>query len=217
MFAIAGIAAYVIRPAPASQREVAVLIKVGVLVVLIVASGLLVTRTQQFLEGAGVNEDQGISDTLQNTMFRTAQGGSQFQASVIDSPQRAPVAIVTVLFRPLLPEAGNFQGMLAAAEGTFLLGLTVFRWRWIWRALTVLPRTPYLLLAMVFVGVFIFGFSSIANFGILARQRVQVLPFFLVWLSVPPVDWWTRRGLAAPDSATNSEGGGASVRVQPVA
>jgi hypothetical protein len=211
IFAIAAIAAYVIRPAPESQREIAVLIKAGVLVMLVLASGVLVQRTQEFLESTGVNEDQGISDTLQNTMFRTAQGGSEFQPSVLDSPFRAPLAGITVLFRPLLPEAGNFQGLLAAAEGTFLLGLTVFRWRWIWRAVTVLPRTPYLLLVVVFVGLFICGFSSIANFGILARQRVQVMPFYLVLLSVPPLDWLERRGLAT------SGGGEASVPAESVA
>jgi len=32
---------------------------------------------------------------------------------------------------------------------------------------------------------FVFAFSSIANFGILARERTQVLPFFLVLLAVP--------------------------------
>jgi hypothetical protein len=32
---------------------------------------------------------------------------------------------------------------------------------------------------------FIYGFSSFANFGILTRQRVQVLPFVVVLLCLP--------------------------------
>jgi hypothetical protein len=39
---------------------------------------------------------------------------------------------------------------------------------------------------------FVFGFSTISNFGILARERTQVLPFFLVLLAIPAA----RRGPA---------------------
>jgi hypothetical protein len=35
---------------------------------------------------------------------------------------------------------------------------------------------------------FVIGFSSIANFGLLARQRVQMYPLFLVLLAVRPLD-----------------------------
>jgi hypothetical protein len=40
---------------------------------------------------------------------------------------------------------------------------------------------------VVYSLLFVFAFSSIANFGILARERTQVLPFFLVLLAVPAV------------------------------
>ena len=52
-------------------------------------------------------------------------------------------------------------------------------------------RQPYVVTAITFVAVFIFGFSSFANFGLLVRQRSQVLPFFLVILAVPTADWRT--------------------------
>jgi hypothetical protein len=32
---------------------------------------------------------------------------------------------------------------------------------------------------------FVFAFSTIANFGILARERTQLLPFFMVLLAIP--------------------------------
>jgi hypothetical protein len=35
---------------------------------------------------------------------------------------------------------------------------------------------------------FIVGFSAVANFGLLARERVQLLPLFLVLLTIPPPD-----------------------------
>ena len=41
---------------------------------------------------------------------------------------------------------------------------------------------------------FAYAFAAIANFGILARERVQVLPMFFVLLAVPPA---RRTGRAA--------------------
>ena len=53
-------------------------------------------------------------------------------------------------------------------------------------ALKSMRRQPYIAMALLFTGLFVIAFSSIANFGILVRQRSSVLPFFLVLLSVPP-------------------------------
>jgi hypothetical protein len=47
---------------------------------------------------------------------------------------------------------------------------------------------------------FIVAFSSIGNFGILARERCQLLPFFLVLLAVPGV-----RGRRPSAPATTSQ------------
>ena len=46
-------------------------------------------------------------------------------------------------------------------------------------------REAYAAYAIAFVGVFIYLFSALGNFGILARQRVQMLPFLFVLLSLP--------------------------------
>ncbi|HUG84242.1 MAG TPA: hypothetical protein VMM13_06735, partial [Euzebya sp.] len=45
-----------------------------------------------------------------------------------------------------------------------------------------ISRQPMLLAAVVFVLAFVVAFSIIGNFGILARQRVQVLPWLLMLL-----------------------------------
>ena len=47
-----------------------------------------------------------------------------------------------------------------------------------------LRTQPYVTLALFYVLMFIFGFGTIANFGILARQRSQVMPFLFVLLSL---------------------------------
>ena len=183
-------AAYLLKPTDHRQRhEMSPVVKGVVLGVIGLGSLLLIQRTDNFLREAGVKEEEGgITDALEQTTFRTQQGGSGFSPSVLDSPQRAPIAVVTVLFRPLLPEAGNLQTVLASLEGSVLFLWAVWRWQWILAALKSIRRQPYVAMAIAYMGVFIFGFSSIANFGILARQRVQVLPFLFVLLAIPPRD-----------------------------
>jgi hypothetical protein len=41
---------------------------------------------------------------------------------------------------------------------------------------------------LAYSAMFVVGFSSIANFGILARQRVQLYPLLLVLLAVRPAE-----------------------------
>jgi hypothetical protein len=53
---------------------------------------------------------------------------------------------------------------------------------------------------LVYSGLFVVAFSSIANFGILARERTQLLPFFLVLLAVP-----ASRPRPAPAPAVTAE------------
>jgi hypothetical protein len=38
---------------------------------------------------------------------------------------------------------------------------------------------------LAYSAIFVYGFSYFANFGILTRERVQVLPFVLVFLALP--------------------------------
>jgi hypothetical protein len=47
-------------------------------------------------------------------------------------------------------------------------------------------RQPYVMFGAVYVGLSIIAFSAFANFGLLDRERVQILPLYLVLLSVPP-------------------------------
>jgi hypothetical protein len=66
-----------------------------------------------------------------------------------------------------------------------LLGLTVASWRRLRRLPRALWENPYVTYAFVYSALFVLAFSNFANFGILARQRVQLLPLFLVLLAMP--------------------------------
>ena len=105
---------------------------------------------------------------------------------IVETPLDFPAATLTVLFRPLPIEADSTQALIASLEGAFLLILAVVRFRWIVAALMSIRRRAYVAFAFVYVAMFIVAYSSIANFGILARQRVQVLPVMLVLLCIPP-------------------------------
>jgi hypothetical protein len=62
---------------------------------------------------------------------------------------------------------------------------TIKRLPWGFAALKSMRRQPYVALAGTFTLLFVIAFSSLPNFGLLARQRVQLYPFFLVLLSIP--------------------------------
>lgn len=162
-----------------SRRVVTLALAAGI-------SFLLVVSTRAYFEASNVNTEDGVLSTLGEITNRTAQGGSEFDPIVVDSPLVLPAAGVTVLFRPFIFEAGSVQTSVAAIEGTVLLGICLFRFRWALAGVGSVRRQPYVLFALIFTVAFIVVFSSIANFGILARERVQVLPLLLVAFSIPP-------------------------------
>jgi hypothetical protein len=80
--------------------------------------------------------------------------------------------------------------------------LCLWRARWIWAAIRSLRRQPYVVFCLVFSVLFIVAYSSYANFGLLARQRVQLYPLFLVLISIPPV---TGRRSDPPSSTSSAD------------
>jgi len=154
---------------------------------------VLVIRADRFLEQSAIQTEGGVVSVLSQTSERTAKGGSEFVPSALESPVRAPFAAATVLFRPFLFEVSNAQSLAASLETTFLLGLCLVRWRWIGAAILSIRRQPYIAMAIAYTGLFILAFSGFANFGLLARERAQLFPLFLVLLCVPAVIREVRR------------------------
>ena len=139
-----------------------------------------------------------VNATLNSAEGRTSEAGSSFTPVTMSNPANAPLAIVTVLFRPFPFEASSPVSAASALEGVFLMVLT-------WRARKRLRglgrsmrRQPYVAYCMGITLTFIFAFSAFSNFGILARQRCQVLPFFLALLCIPV---WQREGVVTIDEA----------------
>jgi hypothetical protein len=194
MAGIGLVVAYLFVRPPRRQGALGPVVKLSALVALVVVAGLLLGETQEYLRGKGIDPQEGVRSVLSESARRTGQGGSSFASpSSSTSAASLPFALVTILFRPFPWEAHNTQVAVTALESALLLSLTVARGRSVWRALRHPRRRPYVAFVVVYTLLFVVAFSSIANFGILARERTQLLPFFLVLLAVPAV----RRGPAA--------------------
>jgi hypothetical protein len=164
------------------------------IVVLMIVGLVLVAQTQSFLGVPSLTQDS-VATALSNVETRTGEGGSAFKPIVVHSPLDIPAATVTVLFRPLPIEAHNGPVLVASLEGLFLLGLcltSVRRLRQTWSQSRV---SPYVAYSLGFTFAFIVAFSSFSNFGILARERTQVLPALFVLLALPAAQRPTARRL----------------------
>ncbi len=198
LVAVAFVVALVTRKSRGELRELAPLVK-GASIVLAVALAIgLAVKTSNSLH---IQVSSNLGTTLTRIQDRTSKGGSNFTPSLADSPGRLPVAMVTVLFRPFIFEAHDTQARLAALESTVLLLLCLARFRWVMAAFRSFRRQPYVVFCVVYVLLFIVAFSSFANFGLLARERVQLYPLFLVLISIPPLPVERVQRLRAEDIA----------------
>ncbi|HKY47101.1 MAG TPA: hypothetical protein VJQ79_03860, partial [Acidimicrobiia bacterium] len=138
-----------------------------------------------------------VGNVLSGVEAQTDKGGSAVTGSAVSSPLDLPEAILRVMFRPLPNEATNIQTLASSLEGTILLLVFIVRLPWILRNMLRMRRTPYSVFAFVYTGGFIIAFSAILNLGILARQRSQVIPFFLALLVV-----WGRKHVDEDDEVS---------------
>jgi hypothetical protein len=186
MAALGMVVAYLLARPPRRMGMMGPVVKLAALVVLVGLAILLLGQTEEYLRQKGIEPQDGVSSVLGETARRTGTGGSNFQVDVRGpSPDQFPIAVVTILFRPFPFEAHNAQAAVTALESFLLLCLTISRRRAVWGAIRHPRRRPYIAFVLVYLALFVFAFSTIANFGILARERTQLLPFFLVLLAIP--------------------------------
>ena len=172
--------AYALRRSSTRSMAAPALRVLGLVVVL--ALGLfLVSRTASFFG----QEQLSVSSTLSDTTAQTAEGGSQFTPVRVRTPLDMAPAFATVFFRPFPFEAGSTQELATSLECLGVLVLLAAGWNRVRSVPRLVRTTPYLTYALGYVMAFTFAFASFANFGILARQRVQALPFLLVLVALP--------------------------------
>ena len=177
--------AYVLRRAPqfskAKKRQSLKIVGVAALVFAIVFT---IGGVEQRFKVSSA-DSASASKVLDTTQQQTTQGGSSFTPTRVHNPIQLPAAFVGVMFRPFPWEAHTSQGVVSAFEGVFLMLLCLRSLRRLRRIPSEMVSTPYVMFALVYVLVFVFAFSTIGNFGILVRQRVQVYPLFFVMLAIP--------------------------------
>jgi hypothetical protein len=177
--------------------------KIAGLLVILVLGAVLATRTADFLNA---NDISGSVDTaIAQAGTRTSEGGSAFVPADPTNPIGYAKAAVTVLFRPFPFEAHGLESIATSVEALLLLGLILVSWPRLRSVPRRLRSDPYVTLALGYTLAFIFAFGTIANFGILARERSQVVPFVFVLLALPKaarLDWsWRLKRQAGPSAS----------------
>ncbi len=167
----------------------------GALFVMFIA---LASSTAQFFGVDSLNTET-INKTLADAEGRTSEAGSKFSpVNATNNPALLPLAFVTVLFRPLPIEATSGVAAASALEGVFLMYLTYKSLRRLKSLPRSMRRYPFVAYCVGITFTFVYAFSAFSNFGILARERCQVLPFFLALLCLPE---WNREGVITIEEA----------------
>jgi hypothetical protein len=185
--------AYMFRRKAWSDSTMGPVGKVVGVVVLLGVGGFAVGQAASFFELDEVSSSS-VTSVLDRANRQSGQGGSEYTPTPVTSPLDLPQATMAVLFRPYPWEAGSAQALVSSLEGTVLLVLVVASASRLARLPAFLFRVPYVAYCIAFTTMFVIAFSSIANFGIMTRQRSQVLPIFLVLLALPA----TRNEMADP-------------------
>jgi hypothetical protein len=169
---------------------------VGLLAVVLVMAFALSQATEYL--GMKDLSLSSIDAELNENTDRSSQGGSTFQNGDNSlNPVRLPQGAITVLLRPFPWETDSPLQLLASFESAVLAGLIVVRIGSLRAALVGARAAPFLLYCWVLLILYAATFASIANFGLLVRQRSLVLPALFVLIAVRP-DAGSRRSRAAP-------------------
>lgn len=152
---------------------------------LALGAALLMVATVSLAQLEKVFGPQSLSpasadEVFSRTEVNTAYGGSEFESARPTSITGVPFAVVTVLFRPFLTEARNVLTLVSAIEGAFLFIVVAKNGRRIVKLLRGTGRTALAASSVCFWVMFAVSFASLANFGLLVRQRTQLLPFVLL-------------------------------------
>jgi hypothetical protein len=194
LFAVSFLVAFLVRLGDRSVRHNAFGWLAG-LALIAVGVTFALTNFSEEMGRSETEEDAALTDRVradvdeifERTDRLTREGGGEFESRPVRSPADLLHAFVTVPFRPFPFEAHNLQSQIAGLEGLLLLALVLVALP----RISTLPRrflrTPYATLAATYSLGFIVAFSNVGNFGILTRQRAQLLPMLLVLLALPRI------------------------------
>lgn len=186
LFALSVAGAFLLRFRDPDVRRGAAAWVVG-LVIVGLGAGLVATNF-----GDELPRDESVVGSQTDQIFaatndRTTTGGSSFDSRPVRNPADLGHALLTVPFRPYPWEGHNVQAALAGLEGFTLLLIVLASLPRLLALPTRMLRQPYVALATAYTLGFIVAFSNVGNFGILTRQRAQLIPLLLVLICLPPL------------------------------
>ncbi len=153
-------------------------------VAILVGLSIMVVRSATGYAGVEELGTEGVLESISSRQESSARGGAAFEQVDVRTPLGLAMAVPTILFRPFPWEVHSTYALVASLEGLGLLALMLYRRRSVGAAISNMFRNSYVLFVTVYVLLFIFFFSSIGNFGIIARQRSsQLLPFLFMWVA----------------------------------
>lgn len=128
------------------------------------------------------------AQTTQQDLIRGEQYGSnyydvgKFDASLTGILTKAPISILSALFRPFIWEAKNPVMILSGLENLIILCsfLLIIVRVGLFKTIKIVGSEPLLLFSLLFAIIFAFsvGLAS-ANFGALVRYRIPCMIFFI--------------------------------------
>ncbi len=180
----AAVCALILRGPGHGDRSSGVALRLLVIGGLLIAGALASDAVEALFDIDGLNPT-GLSAALDLANSRSTQGGSSFTAARIDGLSDYPWGLLTVLFRPFPHEAGSLPMLVTSIESLVLAGLTFAAAPRFFAALGRIRKEAYAAYAVAFVAVFVYLFSAIGNFGILARQRTMMIPLLLAVVALP--------------------------------
>ncbi|HMH12534.1 MAG TPA: hypothetical protein VK578_05455 [Edaphobacter sp.] len=144
---------------------------------------IIISQAGQFV-GVETADSQSSIETVNRLTQRTQVGGSAFNsgqslgARIAESP--------FLMFRPLPWEVNNAMGAVASLEA---MGLLFFAWSRRRNFLNALRnwREPFIAFILMYSFVFSVAFAAAtSNFGILARERIMMVPLLLMLFCAKP-------------------------------
>ena len=191
----AAVCALVIRGGRASRRGTGIIGRMLIVGILVFAVSIAADSLERLLDIDGLNPS-GLDAALDPAESRSSQGGSSFESARIDGILDYPSGFATVMFRPFPSEAPTAEMLVTALEGAVLAGLLIAAIPRIAAAVRGARDEAYIAYCAVFVAVFVYLFSALGNFGILARQRTMAVPLLLALIALPTAQERVRRNHA---------------------
>jgi hypothetical protein len=163
-------------------------------------AAVLVVATAQALQYEKLEADvtSVVEEYVATRERLIGEGGSVIEGPVPATPVGFGQAVLTVLFRPFPWELSDPLAAAAGLESLVILAIFLSRLKPGWRALKHRWRGGIVVCALIMVIALIAPLTAAANFGLLVRQRAQLLPFLFLILTAVPRPALRRRPRTSP-------------------